>query len=144
MALAFYISIAVAVGLAGGMQVMINSNLNKSADLPLTTLVVNIVAAVTIVTIYLIFSRQSFAVLKNADWYAFMGGILGVIVVMGSTFLIPKLGITIASSIIIVSQLCFAMVADHYGFLGIRHIAIDPMRIGALLLMIMGIYLFFK
>lgn len=144
MALTFYILIAVAVGIAGGMQVLVNSSLNRSAGLPLTTLVVNLVAAVTILAIYLIFSRQSFSVLRNADWYAFTGGILGVIIVMGSTFLIPRLGLTITSSIVIVSQLSFAMIADHFGLLGIRHIPVDPVRIAALLLMIIGIYLFFK
>ncbi|MFA5880717.1 MAG: DMT family transporter [Eubacteriales bacterium] len=144
MALVFYIIIAAVVGIAGGSQVLVNSNLNKTADLPLTALVVNIVAGVTILAVYLVFSRQSFSVLRNADWYAFLGGVLGVIIVMGSTFLIPRLGITAASSIIIVSQLTFAMVADHFGMLGIRHIPADPVRFGALLLMILGIYLFFK
>lgn len=144
MTLVLYISIAVAVGLAGGLQGLVNSNLNKSADLPLTTLVVNIVAAIAVMAIYLLFSRQSFAVLKNADWWAFLGGLLGVIVVMGSTFLIPKLGITITSSIIIVSQLCFAMIADHYGFLGIKQIPMDMARLGAVGLMVTGIYLFFR
>ncbi len=144
MTLAFYILIAVAVGIAGGTQVLVNSNLNKSADLPLTTLVVNMVAGVTILIIYLIFSRQSFTVLKNADWYAFLGGILGVAIVMGSTFLVPKLGLTIISGIAIASQLCFALAADHFGLFGIRQIAVDPVRIIALFLMIIGIYLFFK
>lgn len=144
MTLALYISIAVAVGLAGGLQGLVNSNLNKTADLPLTTLVVNIVAAVAVLAIYLLFSRQSFSVLRNADWWAFVGGLLGVVVVMGSTFLVPRLGITITSSIIIVSQLCFAMVADHYGFLGIKQIPIDMMRLGAVGFMVIGIYLFFR
>lgn len=142
--LPLYIVIAVAVGVAGGMQVLVNSNLNKSADLPLTTLVVNMVAAIAVLSIYLIFSRQSFAVLKNADWYAFLGGLLGVIIVMGSTFVVAKMGVTLTSSIIIVSQLCFAMIADHYGFLGIRHIPMDMMRLGGVGLMIAGIYLFFR
>lgn len=142
--LPLYIAIAVVVGVAGGMQVLVNSNLNRSADLPLTTLVVNMVAAVAVLTIYLIFSRQSFTVLKNADWYAFLGGLLGVIIVMGSTFVVIKMGVTLTSSIIIVSQLCFAMIADHYGFLGIKQIPMDMMRFGALGLMVLGIYLFFK
>lgn len=142
--LPLYIAIAVVVGVAGGMQVLVNSNLNRSADLPLTTLVVNMVAAVAVLTIYLIFSRQSFTVLKNADWYAFLGGLLGVIIVMGSTFVVIKMGVTLTSSIIIVSQLCFAMIADHYGFLGIKQIPMDMTRFGALGLMVLGIYLFFK
>ncbi len=142
--LLFYIAIAIAVGVSGGLQVLVNSNLNKSADLPLTTLVVNMVASLAVLTIYLIFSRQSFTVLKNADWYAFMGGLLGVIIVMGSTFVVTKMGITLTSSIIIVSQLCFAMIADHYGILGTRHIPIDIMRLGAVGFMIVGIYMFFK
>lgn len=144
MALTFYILIAVVVGIAGGMQVLVNSSLNRSAGLLLTTLVVNLVAAASILVIYLVFSRQSFSVLGNADWYAFTGGILGVIIIMGSTFLIPRLGLTTTSSIIIVSQLSFAMIADHFGLLGIRHIPVDPSRIAALALMIIGIYLFFK
>lgn len=144
MSLAFYILVAVVVGLAAGMQVVVNSNLNKSADLPLTTLMVNIIALVTVLVIYLAFSRQNPAVLKNADWYAFTGGLLGVIIVMGSTFLIPRLGVTITTGIIIVTQLTFALLADHLGLLGIRHISLDPMRIGGLLLMVAGIYLFFR
>jgi transporter family-2 protein len=113
-------------------------------DLPLTTLVVNLVAVGSVLLIYLIFSRQSFALLKNANWYSLLGGILGVIIVMGSTYLIPKLGLSVTSSIIIVSQLSFAMAADHYGLLGVHSIPIDASRIIALLLMIVGIYLFFK
>ena len=144
LSLASYILIAAVVGVAGGMQVLVNSNLNKTADLPLTTLVVNIVAGITILIIYLLFSRQSFEVLKNADWYAFLGGIMGVIIVMGSTFVIQRLGLTVTSSIIIVSQLSFALVADHFGFLGVRDIPVDPVRVTALLLMMIGIYLFFK
>lgn len=144
LSLAFFIGVAVVAGIAGGLQVLVNSNLNKTVDLPLTTLVVNIVAASAVLAIYLIFSRQSFALLKNANWYSFLGGLLGVIIVMGSTFLIPKLGLSITTSIIIVSQLAFSMAADHYGLLGVRQITIDPSRIIALLLMIVGIYLFFK
>ena len=144
MSLAFFISVAVVAGIAGGFQVLVNSNLNKTVDLPLTTLVVNLVATAAVLLIYLIFSRQSFALLKNANWYSFLGGLLGVIIVMGSTYLIPKLGLSLTTSIIIVSQLTFSMVADHYGLLGVRHIAIDPSRIIALVLMIIGIYLFFK
>ncbi len=144
MSLALFIGLAVVVGIAGGLQVLVNSNLNKTVDLPLTTLVVNAVAAAAVLAIYLIFSRQSFALLKNANWYSFLGGLFGVIIVMGSTYLIPKLGLSATSSIIIVSQLTFAMAADHYGLLGVRHIAADPSRFIALLLMIVGIYLFFK
>lgn len=144
MTLAFYVALAIVVGIAGGAQVLVNSHLNKTADLPLTTLVVNIVATLTVIIIYLLFSRQSFDVLRNTDWYSFMGGVMGVIIVMGSTYLIPKLGITITSSIIIVSQLAFAMIADNFGLLGIRHIPVDPVRVTALLIMVVGIYLFFK
>lgn len=142
--LLFYVLIAVAVGVAGGAQGLVNSNLNKSADLPLTTLVVNIVATIAVIIIYLIFSRQSFTVLKEAEWFSYLGGLLGMVVVMGSTFLVPKLGITAASSIVIVSQLTFAVIADHYGFLGIRQIPVESSRLGGLLVMILGIYLFFK
>lgn len=139
----YYIIIAVTVGIAGGTQAIINSNLNKVASLPLTTLVVNLVALAGILPIYLIFSRQSFMVLREADWFAYLGGILGVIVVMGSTFLIPRLGITVASSVIIVSQLAFAMVADHYGWFGIRQIPVSLTKMAGLGLMVAGIYLFF-
>lgn len=144
MALVLFIGLAVVVGISGGLQVLVNSNLNKTADLPLTTLVVNVVASAAVLIIYFIFSRQSFTVLKNADWYSFLGGLLGVIIVMGSTYLIQKLGLSVTSSIIIVSQLTFAMAADHFGFLGISAIPADTSRIIALLLMVIGIYLFFK
>ncbi len=113
MSLVFYVVIAVALGVAGAVQVLLNSSLNRSADLPLTALVVNMVAAGTALVVYLVFSRQSLTVLRDAEWFSFLGGVLGMIIVVGSAFLIPRLGITTASSIIIVSQLSFALVADH-------------------------------
>ncbi|MFZ5640726.1 MAG: DMT family transporter [Bacillota bacterium] len=143
MSVYYYILIAITVGIAGGLQAIINSNLNKVASLPLTTLVVNLVAFLTILPVYLFFSRQHFGVLREADWFAYLGGILGVVVVMGSTFLIPRTGVAIASSIIIVSQLAFAMVADHFGLFGIREIPVSLAKIAGLGLMIAGIYLFF-
>lgn len=144
MSTAIYIVIAVAAGLAGGLQALINSNLNKSADLPLTTLVVNTVAFVGILVIYLLFSRQEIGVLRNAQWYSFTGGILGIIVVMGTTFLVPKLGLTVTSSLFIVSQLSFVLIADHFGFLGSPVIPVDLMRAGGIGFMMIGLYMFFK
>ncbi len=142
--MAFYVLIAVAVGTAASTQVILNSNLNKTAHLSLTVLVVNTVAMLSSLVIYLLFSRQSFAVLRDADWYAFLGGFLGLVIVMGSTFLIPKLGVSLTTGIIIVAQLSFAMIADHYGLAGVRHIPVEPVRIVALMLMVSGVYLFFK
>ena len=143
MSLYYHILIAITVGIAGGVQAIINSSLNKVANLTMTTLVVNLVSLATILPIYFLFGRQSPAVLREAPGYAYLGGILGVVVVMGSTFLIPKLGITIASSIIIVSQLAFALVADHFGIFGIREIPVSITKIAGLVMMIAGIYLFF-
>jgi len=144
LALVFYILIAAAVGTAASIQVILNSNLNKTANLSLTVLVVNTIAMVSSLVIYLLFSRQSLTVLRDAEWYAFLGGVLGLVIVMGSTFLIPKLGVSITTSIIIVAQLSFAMIADHYGLAGVRHIPVEPVRIAALMLMVSGVYLFFK
>lgn len=144
MSIYHYILIAASVGVAVGLQAVINSNLNKVADLTLTTLVVNIVALLVVLPVYLIFSRQSLSVLKEADTYSLVGGVLGVFIVMGSTFLIPRLGVTIASSIIIVSQLAFAMLVDHFGLLGIRAAPIGISKLAGLALMIAGIYMFFN
>ncbi|WP_418790434.1 DMT family transporter [Phosphitispora sp. TUW77] len=144
MALIFYILIAAGVGAASSIQVILNSNLNRTVNLPLTVLVVNTIAMISSLVIYIVFSRQSFTVLKDANWYAFLGGVLGLVIVMGSTFLIPKLGVSITIGVIIVGQLTFAMIADHYGLAGVRQIPVDPVRMAALLLMLFGVYLFYK
>ncbi len=143
MNLAFYVLVAVAVGIAGGLQAVVNSQLNKNVDLFLTTLVVNLVATITALVLYLMFSRADLDQLRQVEGWRLLGGILGVIVVMGSTFLIPKVGVAIASSIFIVSQLAFAMIADNYGLLGINVMPINWFKFGGLALMVLGIILFF-
>ncbi|KAI8068659.1 hypothetical protein BC940DRAFT_298743 [Gongronella butleri] len=57
--------------------------------------------------------------LKDAPWFAWLGGILGSYYVIINVLTVPKLGAATVLSIFVCSQVISACVIDHFGLLGV-------------------------
>ncbi|MEH3118263.1 MAG: DMT family transporter [Methylorubrum populi] len=77
----------------------------------------------------------------RAPWYAWTGGLLGALYVVGTIFLIPRLGAAAVVALLIVGQMLMSLALDHFGGLGVPvHEASLP-RLGGALLLIVGVVL---
>ena len=70
-------------------------------------------------------------------------GVLGLIIVPGIAFSIEKLNPAIALAILMLGQLLISMFIQQFGLLGVTQENISMMQVFAILLIILGVGLFF-
>jgi transporter family-2 protein len=81
---------------------------------------------------------------QNAPWYALTAGALGLVIVGTIGYIVPRLGLTTAFTVIVASQLVVAVMLDHFGLLGAAVRTLDLSRITGLVLLILGVWLVLK
>ena len=76
----------------------------------------------------------------EAPWWAWCGGLIGVIMVISGVLVVPKMGAAFFSVAIIVGQLFGALILDHYGLFGLPTRLITPSRIFGVVFLLLGIW----
>ncbi|MEW5761831.1 MAG: DMT family transporter [Bacillota bacterium] len=80
----------------------------------------------------------------HAPWYAYLGGVLGVLIVYGVVRAIPQVGVAPATTAIILGQVLTAALIDHVGLCGMQKIPFTWHRIAGTLLMAAGAWLLLR
>ena len=143
--------IVVAIGgTLAGMQIPINSLLSSRIGSLEGAFVVHVVGTVFAGAGLLLFSlgaASSSAGLnawRNAPWYAFLGGIFGVLLVTALNFATPKLGVSATIVIFLVAQLIVGAIIGHFGWLESPVKPIDLAKLIGFALLIAGAWLVVK
>ena len=74
-------------------------------------------------------------------WYAFTAGILGLIIVGSVGYVVPRLGVAKAFTLIVATEFLIAALIDHFGFFAAEIHPIDSGRLTGLFLMLIGVWL---
>jgi bacterial/archaeal transporter family-2 protein len=132
--------VALLAGLTMALQGSINSLLGKVVGLLEATFVVHLIGTLTVVLCLFLmrWGQGSLSKLTEAPWYSLAGGVLGVIIVYGVVFSIPKLGVAVATTAIIVGQVSTALAIDHFGLFGLERIPFSLVKGAGLLLLAAG------
>ena len=134
-----FLLLAGLAGAAMALQGSLNSVLGKVTGLMQATLVVHAVGAATTALLLLLpFGEGSLAKLPQAPWYAYLGGVLGVLIIYSVVASIPRLGVAVATTAIIVGQVGLAMLIDHYGLFGLQKVPFTWLKLGGLVLLAVG------
>ena len=78
---------------------------------------------------------------RSLPWYALGAGAMGLIVVGGVSFMIPRVGVAASITLIIAGQLLLSAALDHYGLLGVHIRHVNVQRAFGLLLVFVGAWL---
>jgi len=78
---------------------------------------------------------------KSAPWYALCGGLLGVMIVGGYAFVIPRIGLAPAITLAVSAQLIFSALLSHYGVLGAIQQPLTVSRIAGIAVLLVGTWL---
>lgn len=78
---------------------------------------------------------------REVPWYALWAGGLGVVLVSAVSYIVPRIGIASAVSLIVATQLGVGVVLDHYGLLGLDGRALAPARAAGMVLLLVGAWL---
>jgi len=135
----FSILIAVAAGISMAVQGSLNAVLGKYVGQIEATLFVHIIGTVAIALIVILgLGKGELGNFVNAPWYAFLGGIISVLIIYGVLASIPKIGVALATTAIIVGQVSTALLIDHFGFFGLDKIPFTWVKLMGLILLAAG------
>jgi len=91
---------------------------------------------------YLLFmSGGNLGAWKTAPWYTLLGGLLGVVIVGGYAFIIPRIGLAPAITLAVSTQLIFSALLSHYGVLGAMQQPLTVSRIVGIAVLLVGTWL---
>ncbi len=77
----------------------------------------------------------------NAPWWAWYGGLIGVLLVIAAVLVVPRAGAAGFSVSLIVGQLIGALIIDHYGWFGLSDRRITPSRLAGAAILLLGMWL---
>lgn len=133
----FYLAAALA-GCAFVVQQAVNAGLRGALGSGLWAGVTNFVVggfAVGFVALALREPLPAWEAVAKAPWYAWAGGVLGALYIVGSVFILPRIGAASLVALVILGQMLMALAFDHFGLLGVPvHAANWPRLAGAALL----------
>ena len=114
-----YVLLAVFVGAIISVYFPMNSSVSKYFGSPITANVsFFLVAFLTAILIFAMFGDiRTVREIKNIPPYLFLAGVISSFMVLGTTFLIPKLGARKLFMLLIAGQVIMAMIVSHFGIL---------------------------
>lgn len=136
----FFLIAALLAGVAMAVQGSINSALGKVIGLWEATFLVHLSAAIILLLILFVFhmGKGDLALCSKAPWYLYLGGLIGVLITFGVVISIPKLGVAVATTAIIVGHVLTALIIDHFGLFGLKEISFTWIKFLGLVLLALG------
>ena len=77
----------------------------------------------------------------QAPWWAWCGGLVGMIFVTVAVLAVPRIGAASFSVTAITGQLIGALLLDHFGLLGLPQNTVNASRLSGALLLLAGVWL---
>ena len=103
------------------LQGTFNAALGKVIGIWESTLVVHVIGLLTVAVIILALGTNWQAgKLAEAPWYAYVGGIMNVIIIYAVVRTMPQIGVGNATTAIIVAQIITALLIDNSGAFGMK------------------------
>ena len=134
------VALAVLAGLAGSVQVAVMGRFGER---------IGVLEALTFATaVQLVLSLGILLVVRtgvgrlgqafDAPAWMWLGGVMGLTVVLAITFAQPRIGATATIGILIAGQLVMGALIDRFGLFGVDQIAISPPRLAGIALLGIG------
>jgi len=138
----FGIICAIISGIAMSVQGVFNTRLGEKIGVWETTLLVQIIALIVSLIVFLIWGNGNYANLKEANKLYLLGGILGVVITFTVITSVSSMGPTLGIGIILVAQLLTAALIDAFGLFGNEKIDFSLNHFLGIAIMIIGIIIF--
>ncbi len=135
-----------AVILAGGataLQAPTNARLMTAVGSPINAAFVSFAVGTAVLGLMALMfqTRPDMVAAKGLPWYAWIGGVYGVIFVIAATWAVPRMGVATTIILMVAGQLIVSLVLDHFGAFGVPRQPISWSRVGGVALVIGGVLL---
>lgn len=119
--------VAAVAGIAMAIQGSLNAVLGKIIGILETTFIVHLVGTAVVLLALFVFrlGTGDLSQFRDAPWYTYIGGALGVLIIFAVAFALPRTGVANATTAIIIGQVAAAMLIDQLGLFGLERIPIN-------------------
>ena len=138
--------LAIAAGLAGSIQVALQSRLGKRIGV-LEAVAFGTTLTAVLAVVVLALAHQSLAGFKDAfqqPWWMLLGGLMGGLIVFTVTYAGPRIGVAATVGILIAGQLVMGAAIDRWGLFRSDRIALHWPRVLGIVLLAAGAALSLK
>lgn len=141
-----FLLVALISGVLMAVQGSMNSAMGKKIGLIEATFVVHLLGSILIGILLVVFCLQNWNWnnFKELPWYIYLGGFLGVPIVYGVAFSMPKVGVANATTAIIVGQVATAFLIDVIGLFGMQRMEFTWIKGIGLAMLAFGAHLMLK
>src|SRR5574337_236898 len=103
-------------GSAIAVQAAFNATLSRAVGLWPTSFIVHVVGVVAaLIPLWLFRGQWQWQGWNSAPWYAYLGGVLGVLIIYTLSYVVAQVGVTQGVSVVIAAQLIIALLIDQFG-----------------------------
>lgn len=137
----FFALFAVAGGIALAIQSGVNSTLRSYLPHPVYAVAISFAIGTVVALVYAAAARAGtpdWSALRAAPWWVWTGGILGVVYVMGTVVVAPRLGAAALMGLLMGGLLITSLVLDHFGLVGLPVNKVNAMRVAGAALLVVG------
>lgn len=139
-----FILLALIAGMMMPTQAAINNKLATYLQSPVLSAFFSFAVGLLGLFLYILVARiplSNLANFKNAPPVSWLGGLCGAFFVAAVVISVPRLGIALTFSILILGQMMITLPIDHFGFLGVPVREINLPRLIGVALVILGVFL---
>lgn len=144
MANSLFYFLALAAGAGMSFQVIVNAQLRAHLGEPMHASFVSFAVGTIAALIYCLiagYSWPSMQQVKEAPWWAWIGGLLGLFFIWCSIVLAPRIGVALMLGLVVAGQVAASTVIDHFGLLGATVRPASFGRIAGVVLVVVGVSL---
>lgn len=133
-------------GILMAVQGSLNAVLSKATGVIEATFIVHITGTIVLAVALFLFGIGTGKLYPFPDvpWYVYLGGIVGVFIVYLVAVSIPAVGVSNATTAIIVGQVFTALIIDHFGIFGLTISPFGTQQVIGLFLLAIGAKLLLK
>lgn len=139
----FFALLAVGAGACIALQASANGRFRHVlGDNPLWAAYFSILGTICTATVAMLILRPgapSGETLRETEWWHWIGGPLGALIVLAGAALTSRLGAALFISLVVGGQLLCSLLLDHYGLVGLKEQPITPGRLLGAALVVAGV-----
>jgi transporter family-2 protein len=137
-----FVLLATGAGACIALQASANSRFRQNLDSQLYAAFFSICGTfLTAVSVMLLLrpSAPSAAAVRQTEWWNWVGGPLGALIVLAGAALVSELGAALFIALVVGGQLLCSLVLDHFALMGLNEQPITPGRVLGALLVVTGV-----
>ncbi len=142
--LGFIILFGLLGGVAVGLQGPLSSLMSQKIGTLESVFYIHLGGTIAAVIPLIFYGGRNLSRWREVPWYALGAGVLGLVVIAGMSYMVPRVGVAPSVVLIVAGQLLVSVILDHYGLLGVHSRPFDITRALGLLLVFVGVWVTVK